>query len=268
MNELIRVTQLPVIEERLRSMKDQVDKTVGDAMSLVCTEETVQTVKSIRAGLNNQFMELEEQRTAVKAAVLGPYEQFERVYRECVSDRFRQADGELKGKIDAVVQQSKVVRREQRDYFAELCAARHIDFMKSSRPHTWTCLRKGQDAQEAEGAALHLCGWCGHSTELILPCRARGDHGGVQADAGRRRRRLHRTGAPTGARGGEGGPGRQGGRQSGETGGRQGGRRRFSGSGCACGGARNGPPLRVHGVCHQDAASQVEGVFESGGDSV
>lgn len=131
MNELIRVTQLPVIEERLRSMKDQVDKTVGDAMSLVCTEETVQTVKSIRAGLNNQFKELEEQRKAVKAAVLGPYEQFERVYRECVSDRFRQADGELKGKIDAVETAIKSrCEAELRDYFAELCAARHIDFLK------------------------------------------------------------------------------------------------------------------------------------------
>ena len=131
MNELIRVTQLPVIEERLRSMKDQVDKTVGDAMSLVCTEETVQTVKSIRAGLNNQFKELEEQRKAVKAAVLGPYEQFERVYRECVSDRFRQADGELKGKIDAVETAIKSrCEAELRDYFAELCTARHIDFLK------------------------------------------------------------------------------------------------------------------------------------------
>lgn len=131
MNELIRVTQLPVIEERLRSMKDQVDKTVGEAMSLVCTEETVQTVKSIRAGLNNQFKELEEQRKAVKAAVLGPYEQFERVYRECVSDRFRQADGELKGKIDAVETAIKSrCEAELRDYFAELCTARHIDFLK------------------------------------------------------------------------------------------------------------------------------------------
>ena len=48
MNELIKVVQLPVIEEQLRSMKETVDKRVGEALSLVCTEETVQTVKGVR----------------------------------------------------------------------------------------------------------------------------------------------------------------------------------------------------------------------------
>ena len=72
MNELIKVVQLPVIEEQLRSMKETVDKRVGEALSLVCTEETVQTVKGVRAELNKEFQTLEEQRKEVKKAVLGP----------------------------------------------------------------------------------------------------------------------------------------------------------------------------------------------------
>ena len=99
MSELIKVIQLPVIEEQLRTAKDFVDKTVTDAMSLVCTEETVQTVKAARACLNRQFSELEEQRKAVKAAVLDPYNRFEAVYKECVSDAFRRADADLKRKV-------------------------------------------------------------------------------------------------------------------------------------------------------------------------
>ena len=61
MNELIRVAQLPVIEERLRAMKETVDKRVGEALALVCNEETVQAVKAVRADLNKEFQVLEEQ---------------------------------------------------------------------------------------------------------------------------------------------------------------------------------------------------------------
>ena len=134
MSNLIQVIQLPVIEERLRSLKEDVDKQVSDAMALVCTEETVQTVKSVRADLNKQFQELEDQRKAVKKAVLGPYEQFESIYKECVSDGFKRADAALKGKISDV--ESEVKRRCERglrDYFAELCAAEHVEWLDYDR---------------------------------------------------------------------------------------------------------------------------------------
>ena len=62
MNEIIRITQLPVIEEQLRSMQEQVEKRTSEAMSLICTEETVQTVKKVRAELSSEFWELESQR--------------------------------------------------------------------------------------------------------------------------------------------------------------------------------------------------------------
>lgn len=130
MNELIRVAQLPIIEENLRSAKDYVDKTVADAMSLVCTEETVQAVKAVRAGLNRQFAELEDQRRAVKAAVLDPYNRFEAVYKECVSDAFNRADADLKQKIaDVEGDMKRRCEESLREYFAELCEANHVDFL-------------------------------------------------------------------------------------------------------------------------------------------
>lgn len=134
MNELIKVTQLPVIEERLRSMKEAVDKRVSEALSLVCNEETVAAVKKTRAELNTEFQELEEQRKAVKKAVLGPYEQFEAVYKECVSDRFKSADAELKRKVNDV--ESEIKRRCEdglKEYFSELCAAEHVEWLTYDR---------------------------------------------------------------------------------------------------------------------------------------
>lgn len=134
MSELIKVIQLPVIEEQLRTAKEFVDKTVADAMSLVCTEETVQTVKAARADLNRQFAELEEQRKAVKAAVLDPYNRFEAVYKECVSDAFRRADADLKQKVADV--ESEMKRRCEdglREYYSELCEVHHVGFVPFER---------------------------------------------------------------------------------------------------------------------------------------
>lgn len=134
MNELIQVKQLPIIEERLRAVKEMVDKTVADAMALVCTEETVQSVKATRADLNRQFQELEVQRKSVKAAVLEPYERFEVVYRECVSDAFKRADADLKQKINDVEGGMKrQCEAALREYYTELCMAHHIDFVPFER---------------------------------------------------------------------------------------------------------------------------------------
>ena len=130
MTELIKVTQLPIIEEQLRSAKEYVDKTVAGALALVCTEETVQTVKAARAELNKQFSLLEDQRKGVKAAVLDPYNQFEAIYKECVSDAYKRADAALKQKIaDVENGMKRQCEAGLREYFTELCMAHHIDFL-------------------------------------------------------------------------------------------------------------------------------------------
>lgn len=130
MNELIRLTQLPVIEENLRGLKEQIESRTAEAVALVCTEETLTTVKATRADLNKEFSVLEEQRKAVKKDIMEPYEAFEKVYKECVSDAFREADIQLKGKIDATENEIKG-RAEQaaKDYFHELCQAEHVEWL-------------------------------------------------------------------------------------------------------------------------------------------
>ena len=129
-NQLIKITQLPVIEEHLRGLKEQVERETAEAMSLVCNEDTIQTVKAKRAELNKMFTELEAQRKPVKAAILAPYEHFEAIYKECVTELFKRADADLKGKIDETENEIKSrCEKRLREYFDELCAVEGLDFL-------------------------------------------------------------------------------------------------------------------------------------------
>ena len=128
--ELIRVTQLPVIEERLRGLKEDVQRRVDEAAALVATEETVGAVKKLRADMNKEFSAFEAQRKAVKAAIMAPYDRFEEVYRDCVAEPFRRADSALKEQIDKA--EGEIRGRCEatlQSYFRELCAVHHIDFL-------------------------------------------------------------------------------------------------------------------------------------------
>lgn len=131
--ELIRVVQLPEIEEHLQSIKVAVTKKVNDALSLVCTEDTVKSVKVVRADLNKDLKDFEERRKAVKKAIMSPYEQFEAVYKECISDTYKKADAELKAKIDSVENELKEAKRaEVEAYFEECAKSVGVDFVKLS----------------------------------------------------------------------------------------------------------------------------------------
>lgn len=128
--DLIEVKQLPVIEEQLRSVSTVIDERVKNATSLVCTEESVKTIKEIRAELNKDYKEFEGKRKLVKEQVLKPYNDFENVYKECISDKFRNADLILKGKIDNVENELKAKKeKEIKEYFEEYKTANNIDFI-------------------------------------------------------------------------------------------------------------------------------------------
>lgn len=129
-NEIIVVKQLPVIEQQLAQIKEQVAERVQAAMQLVCTEATVKEIKKARAELNAEFKAWEDKRKEVKTAVMSPYEQFEAVYKDCISDSYKSADKDLKQKIDEVEQQLKTQKvAEVKEYFGEYLASKDIDFI-------------------------------------------------------------------------------------------------------------------------------------------
>lgn len=129
-NEIIKVTQLPIIVEQLHEVKAEVTAKVEQALSLVCTEDTVKDVKKVRSELNKELKDYEERRKAVKKAIMTPYEQFEAVYKDCISDTYKKADAELKGKIDSVENELKEQKKaEVKGYFDEYLTATGIDFV-------------------------------------------------------------------------------------------------------------------------------------------
>ena len=133
---VVSVVQLPIIEEQLYLVQNQIKKEVECALSLVCTADTIQTVKQTRAELNKQFEELEEVRKQVKRAVMAPYDRFEAVYKECVSNEFKHADAALKQKVDSVESEMKQkCEANLRMYFDECCVAYNIDFIKYEDAH-------------------------------------------------------------------------------------------------------------------------------------
>lgn len=128
--ELIVVKQLPIIQEQLKQLSEEIDEKVNSAKGLVCTEETVKEVKQVRADLNKEFKDLESQRKLVKEQVLAPYLQFEEVYKQYVSDKYKSADIELKNKIDTIENELKAKKEQEiKDYFEEYKTARNIDFV-------------------------------------------------------------------------------------------------------------------------------------------
>lgn len=128
------LAQAPIIREQLRPLKEQVEREVAEALSLVCTEDTVQTVKAKRTELNQRLKALEDQRKEIKRGIMEPYNAFEEVFRECISDAYKAADVQLKGKVDAVEQEIKQrCENGLREYFAELCAFHHLDWLQFER---------------------------------------------------------------------------------------------------------------------------------------
>lgn len=128
--DLIVVKQLPLIEENLKQLSVEIDEKVKNAKSLICTEETVKEVKQVRADLNKEFKELETQRKLVKEQILAPYMNFEKIYKQYVSDKYRNADMELKNKVDSTENELKVKKeKEIKDYFEEYKVASNIDFI-------------------------------------------------------------------------------------------------------------------------------------------
>ena len=128
--DLIVVKQLPIIEENLKKISEEIGKRVELANSLACTEDTVKDVKKARAEMSKQFKELEGQRKDVKDKVMKPYNDFDEVYKKYISDKFKEADKTLKDKIDAVENELKNKKKEEvQSFFNEYAESRNIDFV-------------------------------------------------------------------------------------------------------------------------------------------
>ena len=126
----LRCVTPPVISENLASIGAYIGDTLAMLHALPRDKEGCATAKALRADLRRRFDDLEQQRKAVKAAVMEPYNAAEKVYKEKISTPINDADKQLKEWIDSYQNEIKQNCREGLQlYFNELCDALHIDFV-------------------------------------------------------------------------------------------------------------------------------------------
>lgn len=129
-DELIVVEQLPVIVQQLQKISTEIEKQTAYALSLNVTEDNYKEIKKIRSGLNASFNDLEAKRKSVKKVILAPYEEFENVYKQYVTDKYKPAAEQLNARISIVEDGLKEEKRnEVREYFDEYMQSKNIDFL-------------------------------------------------------------------------------------------------------------------------------------------
>lgn len=134
MEELVVIKQLPIIEQQLHILRDSWEQRAFDAETMSCEDDSLQKIKKFRAETTKEFESLEARRKQVKVAIMEPYNQFEAVYKQCVTDAYKRADSACKQRISEIESDLKS-RCESGliDYFDELCAAHHLDWLTYER---------------------------------------------------------------------------------------------------------------------------------------
>ncbi len=131
---LIVVEQLPIIKQQLQQIKEKFSEETARAKEMECTEDTLKSVRATRAYISKIYKALEDKRKAAKKAILAPYEDFEQVYKECVTDIYKPCDEELAAKIAEVENGLKATKRaDAQEYFDEYSKSLMIDFVTLDR---------------------------------------------------------------------------------------------------------------------------------------
>ena len=177
MDGLITIKQLPIIEEQLKSIEANIKSKVSGVLALECTENTVKAIKVLRADLNKDFAELEERRKLVKKKVMEPYEAFEAIYKERVTNIFKSTDDTLKKRIDYVENALKAEKRtEVESYFNEYRDSKQIDFVEFCNANINVTLSASKKSLKEAAKAfidricndLELIGTQEHKEEILV----------------------------------------------------------------------------------------------------
>lgn len=132
LKKAVELVQIPVIQHDLERIGKMVDTRLSELNldGLVATEETIKSMKTLRADLNKELKDFEEQRKVVKELVNKPYQEMEDVYKQQVSDKYKNAVDVLKKKIDEHEFKIKLEKKQQLfDYFKDVTDLAGIDFV-------------------------------------------------------------------------------------------------------------------------------------------
>jgi hypothetical protein len=126
-NEIIKIKQLPVLEEQFNAAGAEVDKRLAIVADMVVTDENRKEVKKIRAELNKEFKAFEDQYKKIKSEVLEPWLKVEAAYKENIKEKYSAADKTLKTRIDEIENELKDEKAEKlKNWYMEYAAALNV----------------------------------------------------------------------------------------------------------------------------------------------
>jgi hypothetical protein len=103
-------------------------------LSCIVSEDSVKSIKLIRADITKDFKELESLRVQIKNKILEPYEEFEKLYKDYITNIYKPADKQLSDKIAEVENGLKDAKKaEVIAYYNECISATDIDFLTYER---------------------------------------------------------------------------------------------------------------------------------------
>ena len=134
MSNLLSISALEQTEANLIKINAECSQRIQVALNALCTEETKQSVKKLRAELNKEFAEYEAERKERTAEYEKPLKMFKDIYNRYIAEPFRNADIALKIKInDVETAQREEKTLEVKEYANELKQAYSLDWLDAER---------------------------------------------------------------------------------------------------------------------------------------
>lgn len=124
MNKIVEVKKNAVLMDSVEKVAKNVDKRLAkiDFDNMVANEDTVQSLKKLRATLNNEFAEFETARKQVKKQIMIPYDKFEEVYKTRIKKAYDEATNKLGKSIEKVDEiRLSNIEKPIMEYFKEEC---------------------------------------------------------------------------------------------------------------------------------------------------
>ena len=134
MSNLLSISALDQTEANLIKINAECSQRIQVALNALCTEETKQSVKKLRAELNKEFAEYEAERKERTAEYEKPLKMFKDIYNRYIAEPFRNADIALKIKInDVETAQKEEKTLEVKEYANELKQAYSLNWLETER---------------------------------------------------------------------------------------------------------------------------------------
>ena len=121
MSEIVKLELTPKITHRIDEVAQEVKQRIDNLNieKLVATDQTLKSLKNLRAELNKELATFETQRKAIKTAVLKPYTEFEILYNPKIKQEYETAVLKLSEGINSVEIELREARKEKLQAYFE-----------------------------------------------------------------------------------------------------------------------------------------------------